>query len=85
MRDAPERIWLLDWPVFRHKSMWAACDEYPVDPEPDELDVEYIRSDLARLPEDLVERLRHIISSQRYVNGLYVDILAWHEQQGGGK
>ena len=47
---------------------------------------DYIRADLAGLPEDLVERLRRVKSG---VDGwslttLEEDILAWHEQQTGG-
>jgi hypothetical protein len=48
--------------------------------------VEYVRADLAGLPEELAERIRalppvyDILTKEKE---LLRDILAWHEQQGG--
>jgi hypothetical protein len=47
---------------------------------------EYVRADLAGLPEDLVYRLRRVNSGVDgwTLTGLEEDILHWHEQRTGG-
>jgi hypothetical protein len=51
-------------------------------------DVEYLRADLAGLPEDLVERVVEYASDLNTplwtLRDLLREILRWHEQQKGG-
>ncbi len=79
MSDAPERIWASQFDGLRHFKCSYVCEDF--------VQVEYIRADLAGLPESLVKRLREKELDDGYLlTALERDILAWHEQQkGGGK
>ena len=89
MSEAPERIWAA---CDNLGTRWDCLDFYP-----DEMkSTEYLRADLAGLPEGLVERLTisHEELSAAHPSEfafqidvaklLLRDILAWHEQQRGG-
>ena len=79
MSNAPERIWT-------HRNTSLARYE-PLDGW-----TQYVRADLAGLPEELVGRAYKArggwdggrITGQALDSVLH-DILAWHEQQGGGE
>lgn len=82
MNEAPERIWFDRNMRLDHQ----APILYQSDREDD--DIEYIRADLARLPEELIERLVGATNDgfdDQSAWSLFNDILAWHEQQEGGK
>ncbi len=86
MREAPERIWVLRptrlLPHGGRVEVWPFQPEWSA--ESQDLDI-YIRADLARLPEDLVERLRltaRMLAPTEGIVVLFEDILAWQEQQG---
>ena len=87
MSEAPERIWIErgdECPYFYPESELANAAP-PL--------VEYRRADLAGLPEELVGRIRQQTTSFMvdqvadavWRNRLLLDLLAWHEQQGGGE
>ncbi len=86
MSDAPERI------IALANRQGAAWKMKPPDSWFGEAfdGVEYIRADLAGLPEDLVARLKWLVETpyypgtQRVSVPLLRDILAWHERQKGG-
>ena len=85
MNEAPERIWFDRNMRFDHQ----APILYQSDREDD--DIEYVRADLARLPEDLVERARVAVEWDLHeqfdgalVRRVLAEILVWHEQQEGG-
>ena len=93
MREAPERIWLQNDPFYAFPGE-GADDWEGVTWSHESInddDIEYIRADLARLPEDYVEHLRkarYEMMSERqhgWANVIAL-ILEWHEQQqrGGG-
>ncbi len=89
MSEAPERKYA-NWP----ERLWANDDGFTDrDWMADADSPEYIRADLARLPEDLAERIREqrvafkadAVDDAVWRHQLLGDILAWNEQQGGEK
>jgi len=83
MSEAPERIWASCDPFT---AVWSSFYEQG----PDFMtNVEYVRADLAGLPDDLVERVVEHTSKLTTpvwtLRDLLRDILTWHEQQQKGE
>ncbi len=93
MSDAPERIWVLTTRRMVHDYDQAAV--WPQKPEwaDDEPNLhEYIRADLARLPDGLAERLKRQVTIEEVAyegiteaTALMREVLTWNEQQEGEK